>query len=153
MNPNTDTETDIILRSVDQIYDTLQEKIRDVEDRKNRGALIIRVVEPVDDDKVVNSGDIIDVVDHNGKPKKAEVIYASQMMAYHPEFGVLPCVDILAEVIDPDRMTLDDFEDLYGEEDTQEETKALGPVCECGAVRSDCQQNQELFGVHINEDE
>jgi hypothetical protein len=142
----------IPVRSVDQLYDSIQERVLDLQERKNRGALIIRVVEPLDDDEVVNSGDIIEVVSHNDKLKSAEVIYANQIMAFHPEYGIVPCVDILAEVIDPDRMTIDDFEDLYGEEkdDDAQEAEELGLICECGEDRSACQVSQETFGIHAN---
>ena len=145
------TEQVIPVRSVDQFYENIQERVLDLEERKNRGALIIRVVEPQDGEEVVSSGDIIEVVAHNGKLKSAEVIYANQVMAFHPEYGILPCIDILAEIIDPDRMTIDDFEDLYGEEDADaQETEELGPICECGEDRSSSQFSQETFGIHAN---
>lgn len=146
------TEQVIPVRSVDQLYESIQERVLDLQERKNRGALIIRVVEPLDDDdETVNRGDVIEVVAHNGKLKSAEVIYANHVTAFHPEYGILPCVDILAEIIDPDRMTIDDFEDLYGEENADaQEAEELGPICECGADRSDCQLSQETFGIHVN---
>jgi hypothetical protein len=149
-----DEQEDILLRSVDQLYEGIADRIRDVQERKNRGAVLIELVEPLDEEATSspNRGDVIEVVDSDGKLKHAEVIDANRMMAYHPEFGPVPCVSLLAEVLDPDRMTLDDFESLYGEENSQEETEALGPMCECGADRSGCQQNQELFGVHVNSD-
>lgn len=143
-------EQEIPVRSIDELYASIQDRIRDVQERKNRGALLIEIVEPLEGKEAPNRGDVIEVLSTDGKLKKAEVINANLMVAFHPEYGPVPCVGILAEVIDPDRMTLDDFESLYGEEDTQEETKALGPICECGADRSDCQQNQELFGIHVN---
>jgi hypothetical protein len=146
-----DFET-IITRSVDVLYEEIVERINDVRERKNRGALLIDLIEPLDESETPDRGDVIEVVADNGKLKHAEVISADRMMAYHPEFGPVPCVNILAEVIDPDRMTRDDFESLYGEEDSQAETEALGPICECGEERAGCQQNQELFGVHANSD-
>jgi hypothetical protein len=147
-----DEQEDIVFQGVDQIYQSLAEQITDIQERKNRGALLIELVEPLDGEEAPDKGEVIEVVCSDGKLKHAEVIDANPMMAYHPEFGPVPCVRILAEVIDPDRMTRDDFESLYGEEDSQEETEELGPICECGADRSGCQQNQELFGLHVNSD-
>ncbi len=141
-----------VTQSVDNIYEDIAERIQDVQERKNRGALLIDLIEPLDEKETPDRGDVIEVVASDGKLKHAEVISADRMMAHHPEFGPVPCVNILAEVIDPDRMTRDDFESLYGEEDSQEETEALGPICECGAERTGCQQNQELFGIHVNSD-
>jgi hypothetical protein len=150
----TSEPQDIILRGVDELYEGISDRIRDVRERKNRGALLINIVEPLEgEDKPPARGDTIEVVSADGQLKDAEVINANLMVAFHPDYGPTPCVSILAEILDPDRMTLDDFESLYGEEETPEETQALGPDCECGASRSDCQQNQELFGIHINEDE
>jgi len=148
---------EVMLRKVDQIYDNLaeqiREQIRDIQERKNRGALLINIVEPLDDEeKIPDNGDMVEVVASDGKLKQAEVISANRVLAFHPEYGPVPCVSLLVEVTDPDRMTLDDFESLYGEEDDEEETEELGPDCECGAVRSDCEQNQELFGLHVNSD-
>ena len=145
-------EQEEILRGVDQIYEGIAERIQDVQERKNRGALLIDMVEPLGEEETPDRGDVIEVVASDGKLKHAEVISADRMMAYHPEFGPVPCVSILAEVIDPDRMTRDDFESLYGEDASQEETEKLGPICECGAERPGCQQNQELFGIHVNSD-
>jgi hypothetical protein len=147
-----DEEGTIPMRSIDQLYEGIADRIRDVQERKNRGALLIEMIEPLDGDEAPDRGDVIEVVASDGKLKHAEVIDANRMMAYHPEFGPVPCVAILAEVVDPDRMTRDDFESLYGEEAPQEETEALGPICECGAERPGCEQNQELFGVHANSD-
>jgi hypothetical protein len=142
----------IPIEIVDQIYEGIADRIRDVQERKNRGALLIELIEPLDEEEAPDRGDVIEVVTSDGKLKHAEVIDANRMMAYHPEYGPVPCVGILAEVIDPDRMTLDDFESLYGEEEPQEAAEELGPICECGSDRSDCQQNQELFGIHVNSD-
>ncbi len=136
--------------TVEQIYENIQERITDIQERKNRGALLIEIVEPLEGDDIPNKGDVIEVVSSDGKLKHAEVINTNRIVAFHPEYGHVPCVGILAEVIDPDRMTRDDFESLYGEEDTKGETEKLGPICECGEDRSGCQQNQELFGVHAN---
>ena len=136
---------------MEQFFENVQDRISDIQERQNRGALLIEMIEPLDgDEEAPNSGDVIEVVASDGRLKHAEVISTSQIVAFHPEHGPVPCVGILAEVIDPDRMTRDDFESLYGEEDTQEDTEELGPVCECGADRSGCQQNQELFGIHAN---
>ena len=146
-----DEEGTIPLRGVDGLYEDIQERVRDVQERVNRGALLIDLVEPLDEEETPDRGDVIEVLASDGKLKHAEVISANRMMAYHPEFGPVPCVSILAEVLDPDRMTRDDFESLYG--DPQEETtEELGPLCECGAERPGCQQNQDLFGVHANPD-
>jgi hypothetical protein len=147
-----DEQEDILLQGVEQLFEGIADRIKDVQERKNRGALLIDLIEPLDGEEAPDRGDVIEVVASDGKLKHAEVIDANRMMAYHPEFGPVPCVSILAEVIDPDRMTRDDFESLYGEEDSQAETEELGPICECGADRSDCQQNQDLFGIHVNSD-
>jgi hypothetical protein len=147
-----DHQEENTLRSIDQIYQDVQDVMSDIQERKNRGALLIELVEPLDEEETPDKGDVIEVVTNDGKLKHAEVIDANRMMAYHPEYGPVPCVAILAEVVDPDRMTRDDFESLYGEEDAQEATEELGPICECGADRSGCQQNQELFGIHVNSD-
>lgn len=146
------TEQIIPVRSLDQLYESIHERMLDLQERKNRGALIVRVVKPLEDEEVVDRGDVIEVVAQSGKLKDAEVIYANQIMAFHPEYGILPCIDILAEIIDPDRMTIDDFEDLYGEEEDadSQEAEELGPICECGEDRSDCQLSQETFGIHAN---
>ena len=151
MTDEEDFET-VITRSVDKIYEGIAEQIRDVQERKARGAVLIQLIEPLDEEETPDRGDVIEVVATDGKLKHAEVIEANRIMAYHPEYGPVPCVGILAEVIDPDRMTLDDFESLYGEEEAQEDTEELSPICECGADRPGCQQNQELFGIHVNSD-
>ena len=141
-----------ITESIEQIYDAIQEGIRDVQERQNRGALLIEVIEPLEGGDPPNKGDVIEVVASVGKLYHAEVIDTNRLVAYSPKYGAVPCIGILAEVIDPDRMTREDFESLYGEEDAQEETEELGPICECGADRTGCQQNQELFGIHVNSD-
>ncbi len=146
-----DEEEESLLRGVGQIYEGISDRIRDLQERQNRGALLIEVIEPLaSGEEPPNKGDVIEVVASDGKLKHAEVIDIDRTVAYSPEYGTIPCVGILAEVIDPDRMTREDFESLYGEEDAQEETEELGPICECGAERSGCQQNQELFGIHVN---
>jgi len=147
-----DEEEEVIFRGVEEIYESIADRIRDVQERKNRGALLIELIEPLDEEEAPDRGDVIEVVTNDGKLKHAEVIDSNRMMAYHPEYGPVPCVSILAEVVDPDRMTRDDFESLYSEEDSPEAAEELGPVCGCGADRSDCQQNQELFGIHVNSD-
>ncbi len=138
--------------SIEQVLDNIEDRIRDVQERQNRGALLIEVIEPLGGEDPPNKEDVIEIVASDGRLKHAEVIGTSQTVAYSPEYGAIPCVRILAEVIDPDRMTREDFESLYGEEDAQEATEDLGPVCECGADRAGCQQNQELFGIHVNSD-
>jgi molybdopterin converting factor small subunit len=149
----TSETEEVLLRSVDELYEGISDRIRDVRERKNRGALLINIVEPLEgEDKPPARGDTIEVVSADGQLKDAEVINANLMVAFHPDYGPTPCVSILAEILDPNRMTLDDFESLYGEENSQEETEELGTDCECGAVRSDCEQNQELFGLHVNSD-
>ena len=139
-------------RSVDKSYESIAERVQDLKERKNRGALLIELVESLGGEEIPDQGEVIEVVTSDGKLKHAEVITANPMTAFHPEYGPIPCVGILAEVIDPDRMTLDDFESLYGEEEAQEDTEELSPICECGADRPGCQQNQELFGIHVNSD-
>ncbi len=144
-------EEESLLRGVEQIYEGISDRIRDLQERQNRGALLIEVIEPLaSGEEPPKKGDVIEVVASDGKFKHAEVIDIDRTVAYSPEYGAIPCVGILAEVIDPDRITREDFESLYGEEDAQEETEELGPICECGAERSGCQQNQELFGIHVN---
>jgi hypothetical protein len=142
--------TPITESDIDQIFDSIQDRVRDVQERQNRGALLVEMLEPLNDEEAPNRGDVIEVVASDGKLKHAEVISTNQIVAFHPEYGPVPCVEILAEITDPDRMTRDDFESLYGEKDTQEDTKELGSICECGVDRLDCQQNQELFGIHAN---
>lgn len=148
MNP--DTETAMIQKSVEQIFESVEKRIRDLQERQNRGALLVEVIEPLGDEALPETGDMIEVVSSDGKLKQAEVISSNQVLAFHPEFGPVPCASLLVEITDPDRMTLDDFESLYGEEDEPEAAEDLGSACECGADRSDCQQNQELFGLHVN---
>jgi hypothetical protein len=145
---------DVFLRSYDLLMEQAESFRVDLMERRNRGALLIEIVEPINDgDKKVDVGDVVEVTSPEGKLKEAEVVQVHRVMAYHAKYGPVACRNMLVEVLDPDRMTRDDFEDLYGEEESQEEAEALGPNCECGADRSDCQQNQELFGIHINEDE
>ncbi len=136
---------------VEQIFEDIQDRISDIQERQNRGALLIEITEPVGNEEAPNRGDVIEVVASDGKLKHAEVIATSRVVAFHPEDGPVPCIEIFAEVIDPDRMTREDFESLYREEEeSPEETETPGPVCECGADRSDCQFSQETFGIHVN---
>ncbi len=162
--------------TIDQIFEQIQDRVQqvnsEIQKRKNRGAMLIQIVEPMMEDDNMEPGDVREAISPEGKKHDVEVIDAYQIMADHPEYGPVPCWAILAEVLNPDRMTKDDFESLYGEaddeanDDQSEEGDMLeasevsgeelphervpGKVCECGADLSDCQLNQEYFGVHVN---
>ena len=174
MSSPLDSELQVQIKRLFSKMEERAVKLRiDLQERENRGAMVIQVIEPVDSDKLIEPGDIMEVTSPEGKPYDAEVIEAHRVLAFNPEYGPTPCWEITVEVLNPDRMTKEDFESLYGEEEKDEEEEAdkvpeapdlsgkeipheqvldvPGNICDCGAESLDCQLNQKYFGVHLNE--
>jgi len=161
---------------IDRLFEKIQDRVEklhiDIQERENRGAMVIEIIEPVDSEKLIEPGDIMEVTSPEGKLYDAEVIEAHRILAFNSEYGPTPCWEIMVEVLNPDRMTKEDFESLYGEEEKDEEEAdkvpeapdlsgkeipheqvldVPGNICDCGAESLDCQLNQKYFGVHLNE--
>jgi len=149
----------------EEINNTILSTVNGIRNARERGNIVTTVLCKPN----VKIGDIIDVVKlKENSPEEEEFeeceenVQQARILDIQPyifkdsETGeFIEVMEALVECLQEGQLfSQAEFNEIYGEgtdeQDTVEITENI-ELCECGANKTDCQNSQSVFGVHINE--